>query len=299
MRRTLIAAASVFLLSHPAPAEPLTLPAPGGPAPRSCVPPDRSPTEQITLLETFRDDFEAFDPYAGRWTPHFDHNGYRDWRSRTLVANGEVQLYVDPRYRGAAQGPLGLNPFHAADGTLTITARPTPEGHFEDLYGFPYVSGIITSRRSLLQRYGYFEIRARLPSAAGAWPAFWLLAPGTWPPEIDVLEARGSEPAVYAHLHWSDEGTHRSSGCRLPLADPSGFHTYGLLWRPDTLVYYMDRQPVAWIGSPPGLDRPMYLLANLAVGGTWAGSPDEAAFPAGFVIDWIAAYQIANDGIRS
>jgi beta-glucanase (GH16 family) len=297
MRRIL---AALLLATHAAHAEApsLTLPIPPGPPPATCTPIASPATATIALRETFRDDFDAFDPYAGPWTPHFDHNTYDDWRARTLTGNGEIQLYVDPRYRGAAGRPLGLDPFRAAGGTLTITAKQTPSALRRDLHDFPYVSGMISSRRSFLQRYGYFEIGARLPFVAGAWPAFWLLSPGAWPPEIDVIEMRGDEPAMHVHLHWSEDGAHRASGCRLPLADPGGVHSYGLLWQPDSLVYYLDREPVAWLRSRPGFDRPMYLLANLAVGGAWAGTPEPGGFPASYGIDWIAAYRIDRAGVR-
>jgi beta-glucanase (GH16 family) len=245
------------------------------------------------LRETFADDFDAFDPYAGRWTPHFDHNSYRDWRARTLPANGEAQIYVDPRYRGSAAEPLGLDPFGAANGVLRIAAQPAPPEAAPFLHGYRFLSGMITSRASLLQAYGYFEIRARMPAGAGTWPAFWLLAPGRWPPEIDVLEFRGGDSALRVHVHWS-EGGHRSSGCSVPVPDArERFHAYGVLWTPDAVTWYIDRAPVAWIRTKPGLDRPMYLLANLALGGRWAGPPDPSTpFPAAYEIDRIAAYAL-------
>jgi beta-glucanase (GH16 family) len=298
--RRILGAAALLVVADTALAQPpaLTLAVPTGPAPTACAALDAPPTAPVALAETFRDDFDAFDPYGGRWTPHFDHNRYGDWHARTLTANGEAQVYVDPRYQGDADRPLGLDPFRAAGGLLTITARPTPEGLRDAIGGFAYVSGLISSRRSFLQRYGYFEIRARSPSAAGAWPAFWLLASGGRPPEIDVLETRGDEPDLHVRLHWREGGAHRSSGCRLPRPRSAGLHAYGVLWRADALVYYLDRAPVAWIRSRPGLDRPMYLLANLAVGGRWAGAPDGAQYPAEYAIDWIAAFQVLGGDVR-
>lgn len=301
MRRRCLGFAVMIALAVPmaAAAADLSLMAPGAAsAPEACTPiADRTAAlEPIELRARFRDDFAAFDPYGGRWTPHFDHNAYGDWRARTLAANRELQLYVDPRYRGAGRVPLGLDPFRADGGVLALRASPVPDVLRPQLHGFGYMSGMISSRRSLLQRYGYFEVRARVPAAPGAWAAFWLLSPGRWPPEIDVFESRGGDEAAYVHVHWRDGGVHRSSGCRLPVAGPSrGFHSYGVLWRPDSVTFYLDRAPVAWIGAKPGLDRPMYLLANLAVGG-WGGTPDPVRYPDALEIDWIAAFDLAGGG---
>ena len=74
---------------------------------------------------------------------------------------------------------------------------------------------MISSRASFLQKYGYFEIRARLPGGAGLWPAFWLLSPGGWPPEIDAMEARGV-PGYAVHVHWSDGRRHAVERLRHP-----------------------------------------------------------------------------------
>jgi beta-glucanase (GH16 family) len=75
------------------------------------------------------------------------------------------------------------------------------------------------------------------------------------------------------------------------------FHSYGVLWRADMLVFYVDRRPVGWMRSPAGLDRPMYLIANLAVGGRFPGPPDATTrFPAAFEIDWIAAFRSTGEG---
>lgn len=268
---------------------------PRGEAPDRCRPigEGRADGPAVRLAATFRDDFDGFDLYGGPWTPHFDHNTYDDWRARTLVANDELQIYVDPGFAGTGTEPLGLDPFTVDEGVLGLVARRTPRPAQPRLHGLPFVSGMISSRSSFLQKYGYFEIRARVPGGAGLWPAFWLLSPGAWPPEIDAMEARGA-PGYAVHVHWNEDGVARSSGCDIPLADGSdAFHAYGVLWTPAAIAFYLDRVPVAWIRTKPGFDRPMYLLANLAIGG-WAGEPDASTpFPATYAIDWVAAWSLA------
>jgi hypothetical protein len=72
----------------------------------------------------------------------------------------------------------------------------------------------------------------------------------------------------------------------------SGFHTYGVDWEPDTITWYFDGQKVFQTATPADLNKPMYMLADLAVGGFWPGSPDaQTPFPAGMQIDYIRAYQ--------
>ncbi|WP_407819827.1 family 16 glycosylhydrolase, partial [Staphylococcus aureus] len=64
-----------------------------------------------------------------------------------------------------------------------------------EVEGYDYTSGMLNTYSSFSQTYGYFEIRADMPTDRGAWPAFWLLPEdGSWPPELDVIEMRGQNP---------------------------------------------------------------------------------------------------------
>ncbi|MEM6691731.1 MAG: glycoside hydrolase family 16 protein [Planctomycetota bacterium] len=77
------------------------------------------------------------------------------------------------------------------DGKLIITSENSPSR------GLPYRSGLVTSHRK--QQYGRWEVRAKLPSSRGMWPAIWLLSDvstNPWPSqgEIDIMENRGDEP---------------------------------------------------------------------------------------------------------
>ena len=139
------------------------------------------------------------------------------------------------------------------------------------LFNNEYISGILTTQNSFAQKYGYFEIRAKIPVGTGVWPAFWLLAnDGGWPPELDVVEGRGEEPgAVVMTTHWRHPDTQTDRILRgefyCPDA-PSDFHDYGALWERDRITYFIDRKPVADIKVPIGFDDPMYMIINLAMG---------------------------------
>jgi Ca2+-binding RTX toxin-like protein len=202
-----------------------------------------------------------------------------------------------------------MNPFSistTADGegdssALTITARPSVGTYNGEAYnvtsltqGQPYVSGLITTEGTFSQQYGYFEMRADIPAGRGLWPAFWMLKqnPHEWPPEIDIMEAIGHETdRYYVNTHSNSPG--HGSGIQVPSTPFEGFHTYGVKWEPDKITWYFDGVEVGSRATPSDMHTPMYLLANLAVGGNWPGSPDSTTpFPAGMGIDYIKAYAV-------
>ena len=264
-----------------------------------------------SLHRTFHDDFDTH-PLAGdRWVPHYA--GGAAWPEaqywggdgsdfkRKTAWNGEQQIYVDPRYGGRSTTPLGLNPFSVRDGILSIVASRTPPTLKPVLFNNEYTSGILTTQSKFSQKYGYFEIRSKIPIGIGVWPAFWMLADdGGWPPEIDVMEGRGQRPGdLVMTTHWRIPATGRVESCGFDFqrADAAtAFHDYGVLWQRDRIIYFIDRQPVSEIKVPVGFQDPMYMIVNLAMGakdfpgvGFIDGeSPDTVAFE----IDRISVYQI-------
>jgi len=254
------------------------------------------------LRQTFDEEFDTlrlYDPHTqqGVWKTLFAHGpqtGAYAWDSRTLRGNHELEIYVDPGFPGQGQTPLGLNPFSLRDGVLTITADKTPEALKSKLWGYNYTSGVITTQTSFSQRYGYFEIRARFPSGKGVWPAFWLLATdASWPPELDILEQLGGED-VYQTVHTAQDGAHEQTGFKIKTpGDVTGFHTYGALWTPDRIVWFIDGRQTATAPTPADMRKPMYILLNLAIGGGMPGDPDgHTPFPARYSIDYVRVYSL-------
>ncbi|MGE5540656.1 MAG: family 16 glycosylhydrolase [Gemmatimonas sp.] len=218
-----------------------------------------------TFHLTFNDDFNSFNANPdgnGAWKTQFYFGG------RSLPSNGEQQYYSD--------ATVGADPFRVEDGHLVITASPG-----DNAGGNWYNSGLVTTEGTFSQTYGYFEIGAQLPEGQGMWPAFWLLSTDkAWPPEIDVLEAfgadngRGEGGGNEIHVnsitsHWDTGG----GGDWVPTTGNifSGDHVYGVDWEPDTTTFYMDGQELYHVATPSDMHSPMYMLANLAVGGNWAG----------------------------
>ena len=273
--------------------------------------PDPKSFVSVSLHRTFHDDFDEHPLMNGKWVPHYAGGvswpQARYWGGdgsdfkRKTIYNGEQQIYVDPHYGGRSTTPLGLDPFKIRDGVLSIVASRTPPALKEVLFNNEYVSGILTTQSSFSQKYGYFEIRSKIPVGTGVWPAFWMLADdGGWPPEIDVMEGRGQVPGdLVMTTHWRIPATGFIQHCGFDFSRPDAatdFHDYGVLWTRDRLIYFIDRKPVSDIKVPIGFDDPMYMIVNLAMGSKYfqgvgfvdGESPDTVEFE----IDSISAYQI-------
>jgi hypothetical protein len=279
------------------------------------APPTPTPDGRPLQL-VFADEFNTFRPWSrgqGVWRTHlrdgkdvFSKTQDDDFHLRTLQWNAEQQLYVDPDMVGhagkhgneeppgqrAGQRRLGLNPFRVRNGALEIVADKAPANLADQLGGFQYTSGVITSQPSHSQTYGYFEMRAKLPRGKGIWPAFWLLPLDlSWPPEIDVMESIGDPSEVYVTVH---SKITKPPNKKINVT-PDDFHVYAVAWDPQDIVWFIDGKEVHRVPTPLDMNKPMYMLANVAVGGHWPGSPDASTrFPQVMSIDYIRAYRFAR-----
>jgi beta-glucanase (GH16 family) len=165
-----------------------------------------------------------------------------------------------------------------------------------------YQSGRVVSWNHFSQQYGYFEARIKMPPGAGMWPAFWLLENSGWPPEIDVMEWVGKDPAV-AHftIHFNDaNGQHKGdgTGARLPnnASWADDWHTYGVDWTKDRVIWYADGVEKKRYTGPGISQKANYILLNLALGGGWGGPVDNTKIPATMLTDYVRVWQRNNDG---
>ena len=232
---------------------------------------------------------EAGQP-KGTWRTNFE---YGCLNTRTLVNNGELQGYADCLFSGTAESSLNLDPFRISDGNLEIVAEPLKEDIRQFTWRGSYASGLLT-KGSFSQKYGVFEIRAKMPWRKGLWPAFWLLpANNIWPPELDILEILGDNPQkLYVSWHSNVGGTHSSETKTIDVPDTSTeFHTYSIDWTKDAINWFCDDIQVARKSTPEDFRQPIYGLLNLEVGGGWPGAPDTTTeFPAKYSIDWVRVY---------
>jgi Ca2+-binding RTX toxin-like protein len=245
--------------------------------------------------QTFSEEFNSLNLFdystkTGLWKPRYDWGGIYNY---TIPSNGEKQIYVAPGFQGTTDHDLGLNPFNISNGVLTISANRAGSAK-PDIWNYDYTSGMLNTKGLFAQQYGYFEIRADVPDGVGFWPAFWLYTADDSGGEIDVMEQLGRDPHIaYNFIHDNPGQSHSSSITYQP--DPSGYHTYGALWTPLEITFYLDGVEVFSAPTSAGMHTPMFMVLNLAVGGNWADVPNAGTpFPGQFKIDYIHAYALAS-----
>ena len=167
------------------------------------------PMDTTRLNATFDDEFNSLSLFnintgQGTWWTSFGSQNVIG--SHTLTKNGEKEIYVYPGFKGTGTVDLGLNPFSINNGILSITADKIPTQDISSLYNYQYMSGLLTTKTTFHQEYGYFEIRAKGDSGNGFWPAFWLSpADYSFSNEIDIFEALGKDPnTVNNAIHTKD-----------------------------------------------------------------------------------------------
>ena len=207
---------------------------------------------------TFSDDFSSLSLNAhgpgARWITHTPWQG--DF--------GDAQ-FSDPDQAVFKSTPDGLE----------IIASQGEDGKWR--------SGLISSawadnnpNAGFTQKYGYFEMTAKLPDGMGTWPAFWLIGSDKriTSAEIDVIEYYGGFPRYFhATEHVWGNGPNqllRSIKAEVPEGQlSSAFNRFGVLITPQTTSFYLNRHEFWSTPTPPDYRQPMYMLADLALGSGW------------------------------
>ena len=168
-------------------------------------------------------------------------------------------------------GDVSVNPYSISDDGLNITLSRK---------GANWYSGILTSvdksGRGFAQKYGYFEIRAKLPSGPGTWPAFWMKSATNLSTqdnigEIDIFEQYGKFPEAFCTTYhdWSKRTTPYYN-CKNRTPDlTEDFHTWGLLWTESEMIVYFDGKKINETITPPAMQQAYYLILDLGIGGGW------------------------------
>ncbi len=244
-----------------------------------------------------------YDPTAGKqlvWSDDFSVDGPPNpakWKYEVgMVRNHEAQYYTENRTENA----------RVENGELVIEARK------EDYKGAQYTSAALESVDSW--NHGYIEVRAKVPTGKGTWPAIWMLGEARrktgadfvpWPlvGEIDMMEQVGFDPnkihfTIHTKADKKSTGDTTSKQVTVPNASDD-WHTYGLDYQAHKLDLYFDGNKVMTYNDDGGgentwpFDKPHFLILNLAVGGAWGGQKgiDDTIFPAKFEIKYVKVYQ--------
>ena len=235
------------------------------------------------------------------WFDEFDKDGLPDpekWGyEKGYVRNRELQYYTVARKENA----------EVKEGHLVITARKDNaviDGETREITS----ASLITRNKGDWQT-GRIEVRAKVPSGLGTWPAIWMLPTkskyGGWPRggEIDIMEYVGYEPdKIYFNLHTGKynhtRGTGRGSSVTVEKAHEN-FHVFAVEWFEDRIDWYLDDKKVFTVlNNEPGweawpLDQEFYLILNFAFGGAWGASRgvNHDLLPIEYRIDYVRVFQ--------
>ncbi len=241
------------------------------------------------------------------------------WGDNEII-NGEQQYFVPVQ----TSPDFGYNPFKLSNSILTIEAIPTPtelesklpsECSADDPFGkdrCAFLSGALSTHDKFRMTYGYVEARMKTSGTSGALSSFYLYHrfPGTGvnrhAPEIDIVEYLGENPFgsedAFQTYHFTDVNTGEvRSSPTMNFKNPDGslysdeFHTYGVLWEPQLVIWYIDGKEIKRLSGPQVSRQGMNIVTYLVAGSAWAPTPDIAggSFPIQFDIDYIRAYQRA------
>jgi beta-glucanase (GH16 family) len=212
---------------------------------------------------TFDDEFNEARgaPSPANWGYDLGSRGWGNHELQTYTSN-RANSYLD------RAGHLVIKAVHEPDGTWT-SARLVTLGHFS-------------------QAYGTFSARIKFPGGAGMWPAFWLLGDnGEAGGEIDIAEEYGnpawgnSSASVYSQ---HDTITRSTGDTRAGTA----WHVWAMSWSPASIKFFKDGKLLLTVKAFPGWPRGrMYIILNLAVGGTGGGTPPTSRKTAEMLVDWV------------
>lgn len=226
------------------------------------------------------------------WSDEFDKDGAPDstkWdydigTGSNGWGNAELEYYTSRPENVIVQ-----------NGALKIVARK------ESFNGRLYTSARLLSKNKFAFALGKVEIRAKIASAVGTWPALWMLGSNIdavgWPAcgEIDIMEARGNEPnKIFGTLHYPGRSGGNADGSTTIITNASTeFHIYSLDWTADAIKISVDGQQFHTVlnsGSIP-FNHDFFFIMNLAMGGNFAGGVDPGFTSDSLVVDYIRVYK--------
>ena len=271
------------------------------------------------------DPTDGFTPagYHLVWNDEFDSQVklYTNWyfeQGGTGWGNQELQYYCP----GGVYDPTGQQTAFVSDGTLKIKAYKITPSYQSD--NCEYISTRMNTKEGW--EHGYIEMRAKLPTVKGCWPAFWMLLvdgpywvrdPSGTGAEIDIMEyvpgdnpnrvwfsahsynATGEAGSITGYVDPAT-GIKHSYSDYAKVSDAGAWHCYGMEWTHEYIRGYFDGEEYFYAPNPTPkaedmatwpFDQKFNLKLNLAIGGSWGGTPASNFTEATYEIDWVRVYQ--------
>ncbi|PQJ16720.1 glycoside hydrolase family 16 protein [Aureicoccus marinus] len=198
--------------------------------------------------------------------------------------NGESQYYTDRPENIVVE-----------DGMLKITARQ------ENFAGSAYTSSRIQTYQKFEFQYGRVDIRAKLPTGGGTWPALWLLGSdfetNAWPAagEIDIMEHVGNQQnTIFGSTHDpANFGGNSRSVNTVVEGVSDDFNVYSIIWSENTIRFLINDEEYGALSNSGSLpfNKDFFLILNVAMGGNFGGAIDPAFSSSTMEVDYIRVYQ--------
>lgn len=240
------------------------------------------------------------------WSDEFDRDGKPDpakWTYETgFVRNQELQWY-QPENARCGKGLLIVE--GRRERKKNPDFQPGSQNWKTNREYAEYTASSLTTKGLASWRYGRFEMRGRIDTRAGLWPAFWSLGvDGRWPNngEVDIMEYY--KGTLLANLIWAGPGRTSSFTRRKPVSSfPEGwaneFHVWRMDWDENRILITVDGEvlndsDLNHAANPDGKNgfrQAQYIILNLAIGGNAGGDPSTTEFPARLEVDYVRIYQ--------
>jgi len=244
---------------------------------------------------TWSDEFNGADdsqPNPSYWNYDIGATGW---------GNNELE-----RYTNAAANAHIISDVQAVDGkALAIVAIDTNPGSTAYTTVGRYTSARLNSAGKAAFQYGWLEANLKLPYGQGLWPAYWTLGSNIgsvgWPTcgETDIMEYSGNLPS---RNQGSIHGPGYNGTAYYSLTGGQQFkdayHTFAIKWTVNQIEFYVDdalyeiQTNAAAGGNPWVFNAPFFFILNVAVGGSYPGSPNgTSSFPQTMLVDYVRVYQ--------
>lgn len=185
------------------------------------------------------------------------------------------------------------------NGLLKITAKK------ENYQGSQYTSARLKTQGKFDFKYGKIEVKAKLPTGVGTWPAIWMLGSNIttvgWPKcgETDIMEHVGKRQGwVSSAMHTpSSNGNTVNHGEQFISDVSSAFHIYSVEWTSEKMIFAVDGKihytynPSTKNSDTWPFDANQFIILNIAMGGTFGGAIDPNFTSSTMEIDYVRVYQ--------